>query len=98
VGNAKDRPRGIDELKNRSGKCEGSIGGIDGLKNRSGKCQGPAGGNRRVKEPEWEMGRIDGKGGVDGVKNRSGKWEGPAGGGGLHGVYNSPVHYARGPH
>jgi hypothetical protein len=36
-------------------------------------------------------------GGVDGVKNRSGKWEGPAGGG-LYGVYNSPVHYARGPH
>jgi len=23
VGNAKDRPRGIDGLKNRSGKCEG---------------------------------------------------------------------------
>jgi hypothetical protein len=37
-------------------------------------------------------------GGVDGVKNRSGK-EGPGGGGGgLNGVYNTPVHYARGPH
>ncbi len=45
---------------------------------------------------KWE-GPAEG-GGVDGVKNRSGKWEGPAGGGGLYGVYNTPVHYARGPH
>jgi hypothetical protein len=27
VGNAKDRPGGIDGLKNRSGKCEGPAGG-----------------------------------------------------------------------
>jgi hypothetical protein len=41
VGNAKDRPGGIDGLKNRSGKCEGPAGGgIDGLKNQSGKCEG----------------------------------------------------------
>jgi len=37
----KDRLRGIDGLKNRSGKCEGpGGGGLDGLKNRSGKCEG----------------------------------------------------------
>jgi hypothetical protein len=27
VGNAKDRPGGLDGLKNRSEKCEGSAGG-----------------------------------------------------------------------
>jgi hypothetical protein len=27
VGNAKDRARGLDRLKNRSGKCEGPGGG-----------------------------------------------------------------------
>jgi hypothetical protein len=55
----KDRPGGIDGLKNRSGKCEGSTGGgLDGLKNRRGKCEGPAGGARRVKELEWEMRRT----------------------------------------
>jgi hypothetical protein len=37
----KDRAGGIDELKNRSEKCEGLAGGIDELKNRSGKCEGP---------------------------------------------------------
>ncbi len=37
----KDRARGIDGLKNQSGKCDGPAGGIDGLKNRSGKCEGP---------------------------------------------------------
>jgi hypothetical protein len=79
VGNAKDRSRGIDKLKNRSGKCKGPAGGgLDELENRSGLWEGPAEG-----------------GGVDGVKNRSGKWEGW---GGLYGVYNTPVHYARGPH
>ncbi len=37
----KDQARGgIDELKNRSGKCERPAGGLDGLKNRSGKCEG----------------------------------------------------------
>jgi hypothetical protein len=36
VGNAKDRPGGIDGLKNWSGKCEGPGGG----------------GGRRGKEPE----------------------------------------------
>jgi hypothetical protein len=38
----KDQPRGIDGLKNRSGKCEGPARGIDGLKNRSEKCEGPS--------------------------------------------------------
>jgi hypothetical protein len=50
--------RGIDGLKNRSGKCEGPTEGIDGLKNRSEKCEGPAGWARRVKEPEWELRRT----------------------------------------
>ncbi len=59
-----------------------------------GNAKDRPGGARRVKEPEWEMGRIDR------VKNWSGKWEGPGGGagGGFYGVYNSPVHYGRGPH
>ncbi len=42
--NVKDRAGGIDELKNRSEKCEGPDGGgggIDEIKNRSGKCEGP---------------------------------------------------------
>jgi hypothetical protein len=56
---------GIDELKNRGGKCEEPAGGIDGLKNRSGKCEGPVGGAWRVKELEWEMWRI-GRGGSTG--------------------------------
>jgi hypothetical protein len=53
VGNAKDRPGGLDGLKNRSGKCEGSAGGgLDGLKNRSGKCEGPGrgGGDQQLFE------------------------------------------------
>ncbi len=41
VTDFEDRARGIDELKNRSGKCEGPGGGIDELKNRNGKCEGP---------------------------------------------------------
>jgi hypothetical protein len=49
-----------------------------------GGWEGPAGGGK----DRW--------GGVDGVKNRSGKWERLAGG--LYRVYNTPVHYARGPH
>jgi hypothetical protein len=40
-------------------------GGIDELKNRSGKCEGPGGGDRRVKEPEWKMGRTR-RGGLTG--------------------------------
>jgi len=60
VGNAKDRPGGLDELENRSGLWEGLA----------------EGGGRRGKEPKWKMGR----------------------GGGLYGVYNTPMHYARGPH
>jgi len=32
VGNAKDRPGGIDGLKNRSGKCEGPAGGARQVK------------------------------------------------------------------
>jgi len=55
VRNVKDRPGGIDGLKNRSEKCEGPAGGIDRLKNRSGKCKGLGEGARRVKELEWEM-------------------------------------------
>ncbi len=39
--NAEDRAGGLDELKNRSGKCEGPGGGVDRVKNRSGKCEGP---------------------------------------------------------
>jgi hypothetical protein len=40
--------RGVDEIKNRSEKCEGSDeGGIDGLKkNQSEKCEGPGEGDR----------------------------------------------------
>ncbi len=34
--------------------------GTERLKNWSGKCEGPGGGDRRVKEPEWEMGRRGG--------------------------------------
>jgi hypothetical protein len=42
AADSKDRARGIDRLKNRSGKCEGpGEGGFDGVKNRSGKCEGP---------------------------------------------------------
>jgi len=33
--------RGLDELDNRSGKCEGPSGGVDKVKNRSEKCEGP---------------------------------------------------------
>jgi hypothetical protein len=33
--------------------------GTERLKNWIGKCEGLGGGDRRVKEPEWEMGRID---------------------------------------
>jgi hypothetical protein len=32
VENAKDRPGGIDGLKNRSGKCEGPAGGAQRVK------------------------------------------------------------------
>ncbi len=59
----KDRARGINGLKNRSGKCEGPAGGIDRLKNRSEKCEGPGEGARCVKEPEWEMRRTGAAGG-----------------------------------
>ncbi len=37
----KDQAGGLDELKNRSGKCEGPGEGFDKVKNRSGKCEGP---------------------------------------------------------
>jgi hypothetical protein len=41
VRNAKDRAGGLDELKNRSEKCEGpGRGGVDEVKNRSEKCEG----------------------------------------------------------
>jgi hypothetical protein len=33
--------------------------GTKRLKNWSGKCEGLGGEDRRVNEPEWEMGRID---------------------------------------
>jgi hypothetical protein len=33
--------------------------GTERLKNWSGKCEGPGEGDRRVKEPEWEMRRIE---------------------------------------
>ncbi len=42
MGNAKDRTGGLDELKNRSGKCDGlGEGGVDRVKNQSGKYEGP---------------------------------------------------------
>jgi hypothetical protein len=63
VGNVKDRPGGLDRLKNPSGKCDGPTGGLDGLKNLSGKCEGPVEGARRVKESEWEMQRTEAVGG-----------------------------------
>ncbi len=70
---------GVDEVKNRSGKCEG----------REGRGEGA----RRVKEPEWEMRRIGRGGGVvDGVKNRSGKCEGLGRGGAPTGCIMHRVH------
>ncbi len=57
--NAKDRAGGLDELKNRSGKCEGLGGGVDRVKNRSGKCEGPGGGVDRVKN---RSGKCEGLG------------------------------------
>ncbi len=39
--NAKDRTGGLDGVKNRSEKCEGSGRGVDEVKNRSEKCEGP---------------------------------------------------------
>ncbi len=59
MGNAKDRPGGIDGLKNRSGKCEGPVGGINGLKNQSGKCEGPAEGLNGL---ENRSGKCEGPG------------------------------------
>jgi hypothetical protein len=66
VGNGKDRPGGIDGLKNWSEKCEGLGGGgeLNRLKNRNGKCEGPGGGGgRQGKEQEWEMQRTGAAGG-----------------------------------
>jgi hypothetical protein len=72
VGNAKDRPGGLDGLENRSGKCEGPPGG---------------GGGSTSYRTEVGYGKDRRKGGgVDGVENPSGKWEGPAGGGALRGI------------
>jgi hypothetical protein len=52
---------GTDELKNRSGKCEGpGGGGIDGLKNWSGKCEGPSEGG--VDGVENRSGKCEGPG------------------------------------
>jgi hypothetical protein len=92
VRNAKDRPGGLDGLKNRSGKCEGPAEG---------------GGSRRGKESEWKMGRTGRGGGstryithlcimhgahtrlgyfiknnkiTESLNSRSGKCEGSAGG------------------
>jgi hypothetical protein len=53
VGNAKDRARWLNELKNRSGKCEGpGEGGVDEVKNQSGRCKGlgRGGGDQRLFE------------------------------------------------
>ncbi len=52
MGNAKDRARGLDEVKNRSEKCERPGEGVDEIKNRSGKCEGPRrpGGDQRLFE------------------------------------------------
>jgi hypothetical protein len=58
TGTCEEKGGGVDEVKDQSGKCEGSEGlggGLDGLKNRSGKCEGPRGEGRRGKELEWEM-------------------------------------------
>ncbi len=50
MGNAKDRPGGIDGLKNRSGKCEGSARGDRRVKEpewemrRTGAAGGGGGG------------------------------------------------------
>jgi hypothetical protein len=40
VGNGKDWPGELDELNNRSGKCEGPGRGVNGVKNRNEKCEG----------------------------------------------------------
>ncbi len=60
--------------------------GTERLKNWNGKCEGPGGGDRWVKEPEWEMGRIDR--GDRQVKEP--KWEMPriGRGGGVDGLKN----------
>ncbi len=52
MGNAKDRARGLNGLKNQSGKCEGLGEGVDRVKNRSGKCEGlgRGGGDQRLFE------------------------------------------------
>jgi hypothetical protein len=52
VGNAKDRPGGIDGLKNRSGKCEGPAEGAQRVKEPEWEMQrtGAAGGDQRLFE------------------------------------------------
>jgi hypothetical protein len=60
----KDRPGGIDGLKNWSGKCEGLAGGrLNGLKNRSEKCEGPAGGLDGLKNRSGKCEGLVGGGG-----------------------------------
>jgi hypothetical protein len=76
----KDQVGGIDRLKNRSGKCEGSGEGDRCDKNRNEKCVGPAGGG--VDRLKNRSGKCEGPAeGVNGLKNRSGKCEGPGRGG-----------------
>ncbi len=63
----KDRPGGIDGLKNWSGKCEGLAGGrLNGLKNRSEKCEGPAGGLDGLKNRSGKCEGLVGGGGTNG--------------------------------
>ncbi len=65
MGNAKDRSRGLDELKNRSGKCEGPVGGDRWVKESEWEMRRIGRGGRRDKEPEWEMRRTGARGGGD---------------------------------
>jgi hypothetical protein len=82
MGNVKDRPGGLDGLKNRSGKCEGPGKGGRRGKKPKWEMRRTGQGGRRGKKPEWEM-RRTGQGGRRGKKP---EWEmrrtGAAGGGG----------------
>ncbi len=71
MGNAKDRPGGINGLKNRSGKCKGSAGGNRRVKEPEWEMRRTGRGGLdglKNRSGKWE-GPVEGGGGVDGVKN-----------------------------
>ncbi len=63
MGNAKDRAKGLDELKNRSEKCEGPGEGAQRVKEPEWEMRRIGRGGRRGKKPEWEMRRTEVAGG-----------------------------------